>query len=93
MDMALAALVLLGLVVGNGIATRTVLRDELSEKSQRIAQIAVVWLVPVFGALFIFALHRRPEEPSRKYRENLDPGDDYGMSGRSARATRAEIED
>ena len=60
-------------LVVNGWATWVVWRDPHSEKHQKTFQLAVLWLVPIFGAIFIFALHRKPEPPSGTYRQALDP--------------------
>ncbi len=87
MEYAIAAFFIVPLIVANWLATRLILRDELISRGQRIAQIFLVWLVPVIGAVVVFAVHRRPEEPSRKYREAPDPGDDFGFSGRGMRST------
>ena len=64
-------------------ATRLVARDDLCERRQKIAQLALVWLIPLVGAAVVLAVHRRAEPPSRRYREPPDPGDDYAMSARA----------
>jgi len=46
----------------------------------------MVWLIPIIGAVLVFAVHRPTEAPSRKYRETPDPGDDSAFSGRGARS-------
>jgi hypothetical protein len=73
MEMAIALSVVAALVVANGFATRIVLRDPYSERHQKVFQCLAVWLVPVFGAIFALALHRKPEKPTGRYRESLDP--------------------
>jgi hypothetical protein len=65
----------------------------LAERGQRIAQLAVIWMIPVIGALVVFAVHRRPEAPSGKYRESLDPGDDFGSSGKRRSSLEADAND
>lgn len=68
---------LLLLVVAMSVrATFLVIRDDLSEPMQRKAQLLLVWFVPVVGALIVFAVHRKAESPSRKYREDRDPYDE-----------------
>jgi hypothetical protein len=69
----------------NVLATRAVVRDGLSERSQKIFQLGLVWLLPLAGALLVLAVHRSPEAASRKYREPPEPGDDMGLSGRGAK--------
>jgi hypothetical protein len=76
MEMAIALAVLAVLVVANGLATRVVLRDRYAERRQKLAQCLAIWLIPVFGAILVLALHRQPEKPVGRYRESLDPPDD-----------------
>ena len=69
-------------------ASFLIVRDDLAEPNQRTAQLLLVWLVPIIGALIVFAVHRKLEPLSRKYREDRDPYDDeafprIGGRGRS----------
>ena len=96
MEVPLAAAALVVLLIANGFATRVVLRDRFAERHQRIFQLLAVWLVPVFGAILIFALHRKPEEPSRKYREATDLdgiGDDVATSRYAGRSIHHTADD
>ena len=68
-------------------ATILVVRDSLSERTQRIAQLLMVWLLPILGASIVFAVHRSAEKPSGKYREMPDPGDDFGFPRHAGRRT------
>jgi glucan phosphoethanolaminetransferase (alkaline phosphatase superfamily) len=45
--------VLFLICIFNGWVTRRVFQDGLSSTSQRIAQVALVWLVPAVGALVV----------------------------------------
>ena len=66
--------------------TYRIVHDHLSTPSQRVAQTILVWLLPVLGAMIVLHMQRRnPEASTGKYREPPDPGDDFGMSGRSVR--------
>ena len=57
-------------------ATLKVARDQYAERRQRIAQLLLVWLVPLIGALCIIGVHRRGDKPSGQYQR----GDDtYGV--------------
>jgi hypothetical protein len=77
MDIAFSLLVLVLLVL-NWYASQRCFRDPLISSGQRAAQLAIVWLVPVLGALTVIALSRNTSERSTgKYRENPDPGDQY----------------
>ncbi|MDP1954598.1 MAG: hypothetical protein Q8M51_00565 [Polaromonas sp.] len=87
MEYAVITLLLVPLIAANWVATRLVLRDEAISRKQRVAQVFLVWLLPIIGAVLVFAVHRRTEAPSRKYREAPDPGDDFGLSGRGARTS------
>jgi len=73
-------------------ATRLVVRDALSERSQKVAQLLLVWLVPLVGAVVVLAVHRRAEPPSRQYREPVDPGDDFALSGRTIKNIREAVD-
>ena len=68
-------------------ATTKVMADEFSERGQKRAQLVLVWLLPVIGALLVLAVHRKPDEPSRQYRKDTDPGDDFGASRAAYRKT------
>lgn len=82
MDLILIALVLAILIGMNFAATRAILKDDFTERRQRIYQLIIVWTLPIVGALVVLAVHRAPEKPSRTYRHEPDAGDDFGASGR-----------
>jgi hypothetical protein len=65
-------LVLVGL---NIKATQFVRRDELLESGQRTAQMVLIWLVPVIGAIIVIAMHFLLSEP-RRARKDVDLGDE-----------------
>lgn len=73
-------------------ATRLVVRDLLSERRQKVAQLLLVWLVPLIGAVVVLAVHRQAEPPSRQYREPVDPGDDFALSGRPVKNLREVLD-
>ena len=73
MEAAIAIAVVAALIVANALATWIVVREPYSEPHQKLFQCVAVWLVPVLGAIFIFALHRKPEKASGRYRESPDP--------------------
>ena len=74
-------------------ATILVWRDSLSEPVQRWMQIALVWLIPVVGALVVFAVHRPAERHPGKYTEPPDPGDDFGFPRHAGRRSGADGDD
>ena len=73
-------------------ATGLVAHDMLCERRQKIAQLLLVWLVPILGAVIVMAVHRPAEPPSRQYREPVDPGDDFALSARSVRNIREVLD-
>ncbi len=66
-DIAVVAGILGTILVLDLLATRAILRDDLSERGQRVAQLALVWLFPLIGALLVLALYRGPGKPSGTY--------------------------
>lgn len=75
-DIAVVVLIVATILVLDLVATRAVLRDDLSEKGQRLAQIALVWLFPLLGALLVLALYRGAATHSGRYPDSGDV--DYG---------------
>lgn len=92
MDTILLAIILVILVALNLAATRAILKDDFSERRQRIYQLIIVWALPIVGALVVLAVHRAPEKPSRTYRDEPDAGDDFGASGRHGKAIRDALD-
>jgi hypothetical protein len=92
-EIALGTVTIAVLLIVNGFATREVLRDRFAERHQRMFQLVALWLVPVFGAILVFATHRKPEESPRKYPEIPDPGDDFGASGQVGRSIKSTMDD
>ena len=77
------------LLLLNVWATYWVIQDKLSSPGQRTAQIIIVWCLPIIGALLtLFIKRQKPDRASGRYREEPDPGDDFGYSGRSHRQNR-----
>lgn len=56
----------------NVAATLAIKRDSLSEHSQKIAQLLLVWLLPLIGAIVVLAVHRPKQKPSGRYPEEGD---------------------
>jgi hypothetical protein len=73
-------------------ATLQVARDVHSEGRQKAAQLLLVWLVPLVGALVVMAIHRAAEPPSLQYRQPDDPGDDFAYSGRAVKSTKEVLD-
>jgi hypothetical protein len=86
MALALLGFVFAAILILNALATHAVLTDELSTHKQRAGQIAVIWLMPLVGALLTLRLKRKePEKPLGRYREPPDAGDDFGYAHRRRR--------
>ena len=86
LEIAIALSVLTCLASLNAWATYKVLRDPLSTRGQQAAQAAFVWMLPIIGGLLVLRIKSdQAEPPTGKYRGAVDPGDDYGLSGRSDR--------
>jgi hypothetical protein len=86
--------VLITIVIGMNVkATFMVMRDTLSEPSQRLMQLGLVWLLPVLGAIIVFAVHRPTEKHPGRYREPPDPGDDFGFPRHSGRRSGNDGDD
>jgi hypothetical protein len=86
-------LMLATLAGGNAVATRLVLRDKYTEQRQKAFQLLAVWLVPILGMIFVYALHRQPEAPAGRYRDIPDPGDDFGTSRQVGQGIRTHADD
>ncbi len=86
--------VLVLICILNGWVTRRVFQDDLSSSSQRVAQVALIWLVPAVGALIVLNLQRREgEKGPGHYRDPPSPGDDFGHPRLAARSTSPSDED
>jgi hypothetical protein len=83
MDRILLLLLLAVPLALNLWATKLVIRDDLSERGQKVAQLLLVWLLPVVGAVIVLGVHRKQETSPLGYREAPDPGHDIGSSARS----------
>jgi hypothetical protein len=72
----------------NARATQLIVQDVLCDRRQKVAQLLLIWFVPIIGALIVLAVHRRAEPPSRQYREAADAGDDFAYSGRMTKSIK-----
>jgi hypothetical protein len=79
----IAVVAIFAVLALNARASLLIARDTLSERSQKVWQLALVWLLPIVGAILTLAIHRPSEKPSRRYRRAPDPGDDFAQGGRS----------
>jgi hypothetical protein len=81
-DLLVIALIFGTILLLNLMATRAVLGDDLSGRGQRIAQLAMVWLFPLLGALLVLAVHRKPQKPSGQYRGSGSEDSAFDATGR-----------
>jgi hypothetical protein len=87
------SLVLLLSALFSAWVTYRIAHDHLSTPNQRVAQTIFVWLLPALGAMIVLHMQRQnPEVSTGKYSEPPDPGDDFGMSGRSVRNFKEVVE-
>jgi hypothetical protein len=62
--------------------------DDLSTPLQKVALVALIWVLPVLGALLVLhMLRQHPERRSGHYPGEPDPGDDFGYSRKRVRRT------
>lgn len=92
METALVLAAVLVPLLLNGRATQFIVQDVLCDRQQKLAQLLLVWLVPIIGATIVLAVHRRAEPPSRQYREAADAGDDFAHSGRMHRSIKEVLD-
>src|SRR5471030_1599546 len=85
MENILLIFIFLGLVCANIFATFIVIRNEFSENRKIFLQILFIWLVPVFGALIVFALFRKPKSKHHgSYRDMEESGGNPNVGLRNA---------
>lgn len=93
MGIELTVLVLAASVLMSLWATTKVIADEFSGRWQKGLQLALVWCVPLIGALLVLGVHRSAEKPSGRYRKDADAGDDFGASSAGIRRTLDALDD
>lgn len=65
--MSVAVGVLIAVLAWQVWMTVRVLRSDLFEREQRLWQARLIWLLPVVGAAFVFALLKDEEESARRW--------------------------
>jgi hypothetical protein len=69
-----------------------VLRDDLPPL-QRGGQLAIVWLIPILGALLAFTLQQKSlTRGTGHYPAEPDAGDDFGESGKSVSNFKSKLD-
>lgn len=72
--------VLVIIVLGMNLrATVLVARDAISESQQRLLQLLLVWLLPILGAMMVFAVHRPAERSAGKYKEAPELDEEFEL--------------
>ncbi len=71
----LAETLIVLLVALNGYASLVLVRSPYYDARQKLLQLAIIWLIPVIGALLVWAL-ARPDAPTKPRR--YDIGDIVG---------------
>ena len=67
---AIVGALAVGLVALNLYATYRAVRDALSGRGQKAAQICAIWLLPIFGAIAVLYVQRSERFTSREYQES-----------------------
>lgn len=94
MESAIALAALGILAVANAVATWIAIRNPYTERRQKLFQVLAAWFIPVFGAILVFAIYRKPEKPAGSYRESLDPPwDDLAGNRYAGRAVDTHADD
>ncbi len=93
LEAVIACMLIAAILWMNVKATLLIMRDGVSERSQRLMQLALVWALPMIGATLVFAVHRPPEKHPGRYREPPDPGDDFGFPRFSGRRSGSDGDD
>ena len=73
-------------------ATLAVRRDPLSDSSQKISQLLLVWLVPLIGAVVVLAVNRPKEKHSGRYPSENDLLDGHLPEGAAMRRVGEAID-
>jgi beta-lactamase regulating signal transducer with metallopeptidase domain len=92
-EITLTAILVAALLLLQLRTSLLILRDTLSESTQRILQFSLVWLLPMIGAIIVLAVHRPTEKSSGQYRNLPEPGDDFGYSSHPNRGGKIGLDD
>ena len=65
----IGTLVLVALLGFQAWVTYRVWRSKLYDRSQKLAQSKLIWLLPALGAVFAFSVLTEEEEAERQYRK------------------------
>lgn len=83
MESMLLTALIAAICLANLFVSLAVLRSEVLEPEQKIAQLALVWLLPVVGAILAWLVLRDDRQPRRgenPHADRHDPGDwDYPL--------------
>jgi hypothetical protein len=64
-----------------GWVTALVVRSSALEKRQKVFQVAIAWLVPVLGAIFVHLINRAQDQgPTALRMRGVEPQLDQGVS-------------
>jgi hypothetical protein len=78
----LQLLIVLGIIAGNTFLTLRISRDELSAPTQRLAQLLLIWLLPIMGRVFVYFLTRDSlgKSPETYPKERQEPDEDPAVA-------------
>jgi len=67
-----AVTVVAAILVLSAYVTQRIVRDDLSARGQKLAQIVLVWILPVIGPILVLYLHRDERFEKREYQISGD---------------------
>lgn len=70
MTLALSVAVLI-LIIANVAVTMSIARTDVYTPNQKLAQLAIVWLLPILGAALIYAVLRSSREHSNSRSQHV----------------------
>ena len=78
---ALVIALVVALVAANSYATARVLRSSFFGGGQKAAQITMVWVLPLFGALLVLRVMTDEQVVHKEHFEQIEHSDRIGING------------
>lgn len=79
--MALLITSIVILILSNSYVSYRVLKSDSFEAFQKVTQLLIVWLIPIIGAIVVFAFISSDEKPNRPRNPNDGQGHDSCIGG------------
>ena len=84
--MAIVTLLVAGLAILNVAVILAIVRTDVYSRNQKVVQSLVVWLLPVFGAVVVYAVYRSSREPSARKSHHVSETNTEGEYAQSHNA-------